>query len=93
MRPISTEGLPEAARRALAAAENTTHARQRRSHLVKFVAFVRERGEDADAPSLAEVCAYLSDFVERNGSANSLDKVLSFPLDPGANPRTRCCVW
>ena len=78
LRPISTEGLPEAARRALAAAENTTHARQRRSHLVKFVAFVRERGGDADAPSLAEVCAYLSDFVERNGSANSLDKVLSF---------------
>ena len=31
-----------------------------------------------DAPSLADVCAYLSDFFERNGSANSLDKVLSF---------------
>ena len=64
--------------KALLAAEGTTHERRRRSHLVKFVAVVTERGGDVNAPSLAGVCAYLSDFFERNGSANSLDKVLSF---------------
>jgi len=67
-----------AAMKALMAAEGTTHERRRRSHLVKFVAVVTERGGDVNAPSLADVCAFLFDFFERNGSANSLDKVLSF---------------
>lgn len=78
LRPISTNGLPEAARRALADAEGTAHERQRRAHLVKFVAFVTERRGNVNAPFLADVCAYLFDFLERNNSANSLDKVLSF---------------
>ena len=68
LRQISIEGLPVAAMKALMAAEGTTHERRRRSHLVKFVAVVTERGGDVNAPSLADVCAYLFDFFERNGN-------------------------
>ena len=48
LRQISIEGLPVAAMKALMAAEGTTHERRRRSHLVKFVAVVTERGGDVN---------------------------------------------
>ena len=63
MRQISIEGLPGAAIKALMAAEGTTHERRRRSHLVKFVAVVTERGGDVNAPSLADVRRYSDRYI------------------------------
>ena len=74
----STEHLDPAARKALRTAEATKHERQKRSHLTKFVTFVAQRKGDVNAPSLGDVSAYLAEFLRRNQSANTLDKVLSF---------------